>query len=164
MHILDRVFHRDDVAGRIGVAVVDHRRQRRRLARAGAADHQHQAALGHDDVLEHFGQVELMEIRDLGGDGAYTIATFCCCTKTLTRKRHTSGSEMAKLHSISASNSRRCLSFMMDRASARVISPDSFCWLSGFIAPCDLMLGGKSAEMNRSEPPVWCITLSSLWR
>ena len=41
---LDRIFHRDDVAGPLLVDLVDHRGERRRLAGAGRAGHQHQAA------------------------------------------------------------------------------------------------------------------------
>ena len=82
-----------------------------------------------------------------------TMPTFNCCTNTLTRKRATSGMAMAKLHSNSLANSSRCRSFMMELASARVTSPVSFCEPSGCILPCSLRLGGKSFEMNRSEPP-----------
>ena len=80
----------------------------------------------------------------------------------MTRKRETPGSEIAKLHSISFSNSARCVSFIRQWASILVVSPLSFCWLSGCMLPCDFMLGGKSAEMNRSEPPDWLIAVSSL--
>ena len=52
VHVLDRVLDRDDVAAGLLVAVADHRRQRGRLARAGAADQDHQAALGQHDLLE----------------------------------------------------------------------------------------------------------------
>ena len=38
VHVLDRVLDGDDVAVRVLVAVADHRRERGRLARAGAAD------------------------------------------------------------------------------------------------------------------------------
>ena len=68
MHVLDRVLDRDDVAAGLVVAVADHRRQRGRLARAGAADHDHQAALRQHDFLEDRRQVELLEGRDLGVD------------------------------------------------------------------------------------------------
>ena len=47
VHVLDRVLDGDDVAVGVLVAVADHRRERGRLARAGAADHEHQAALAH---------------------------------------------------------------------------------------------------------------------
>jgi hypothetical protein len=45
---LDRVLDRQDVAGHLLVAAVEHRRERRALAGAGRSDHQDQAAL-----LEH---------------------------------------------------------------------------------------------------------------
>ena len=44
----------------------------------------------------------------------------------------------------------------------RVTSALSFCAVSGFMLPCDFMLGGKSAAMKRSEPPAWLIVASSL--
>src|SRR5688572_23879004 len=53
VHVLDRVLDGDDVAVRVLVAVAEHGGERGGLARAGAADEQHQAALGHGDVLQH---------------------------------------------------------------------------------------------------------------
>jgi hypothetical protein len=53
------------------VAVVDHRRQRGRLAGAGGADHQDQAALFHDDVLQDRRQAEGLEFRDVDRDVAH---------------------------------------------------------------------------------------------
>ena len=70
VHVLDRIFDRDDVAARLLVAVADHRGERGRLARAGAADEDHEAALGQHDLLEDRRQVELFEGRDLGVDEA----------------------------------------------------------------------------------------------
>ena len=43
MHVLDRILDRDDVTAAVLVAVPDHRRERRRLARARAADDEAQA-------------------------------------------------------------------------------------------------------------------------
>jgi len=51
--------------------VVDHRRQRRRLARAGGAGHQHHAARIVGDFLEDFGRLEVLERQNLGGYGAH---------------------------------------------------------------------------------------------
>ena len=67
----DRVFQRQDVAGLLLVAQVQHRRQRGRLARAGGADHQDQPALLHDDFLEDVGQAEGGEGRHAAGDEAH---------------------------------------------------------------------------------------------
>jgi hypothetical protein len=61
VHELDRVLDGDDVTLAVLVAVADHRRQRGRLARAGAADHDHQPALGHRDVLQDRRQAEFLE-------------------------------------------------------------------------------------------------------
>ncbi len=65
MHVLDRVLDGHDVAARVLVAVADHRGERRRLTRAGAADDDHDAALVHDDVLEDGRQLQILERRDL---------------------------------------------------------------------------------------------------
>ena len=69
---------------------------------------------------------------------------------------------MAKLHSISLANSSRWRSFIIACASMRVTSPLSFCAVIGCMLPCAFMLGGKSAEMNRSEPPALLMAASSL--
>jgi hypothetical protein len=48
---LDRVLERQDMARFLRVAIIEHRGNRSRLARAGRADHEHQPALLHDDVF-----------------------------------------------------------------------------------------------------------------
>ena len=70
VHILHRVFDGDDMAVAVLVAVPEHAGQRGRLPRTGTADHDHQAALGHHDVLEHRRHAQLVEIGYLGRDGA----------------------------------------------------------------------------------------------
>ena len=70
MHELHRVLDGHDVAIAHLVAVPDHRGQGVRLARAGGAHHDDHAALGQREVLEHRGQLELLEGRDLGVDRA----------------------------------------------------------------------------------------------
>ena len=67
---LDRVLDRQDVVGRGLVAVVEHRRERGRLARARGADHQHQAALDHDQVFHDHRQAEFLERGHVGRDVA----------------------------------------------------------------------------------------------
>ena len=57
---LDRVFDGDDVVGALGVDAVDHRRQRRRLARPGGTGDQHHAALLLADAIDHARQVQLV--------------------------------------------------------------------------------------------------------
>ena len=51
VNILNRVFHGNDVTSRIGIAVIDHRRQRGRFTGTGTAHHQHQTTLNHDHVF-----------------------------------------------------------------------------------------------------------------
>jgi hypothetical protein len=50
------------------VAMVDHRRDRSGFSRTGGAHHEDEPALHHDEVFEHFGQAELVELRHVGGD------------------------------------------------------------------------------------------------
>src|SRR5450631_1697603 len=70
MYVLDRILDRDDVTAGLLVAVADHRGQRSRLARARAAHHDHEAALGQRDVLEDQRQLEFLDRRYLGVDRA----------------------------------------------------------------------------------------------
>ena len=57
-------------AVRRGVDVVDHRRQRRRLAAAGRAGDEHEAALFVGDLLQHRRQPELVEVHHLDRNDA----------------------------------------------------------------------------------------------
>src|SRR5579883_993860 len=68
VHVFDRVFDGDDVPGGILVAVADDRRERRGLARAGGADEDHDAALGHRQLLDDRQQVQFLDRRNLGFD------------------------------------------------------------------------------------------------
>ncbi len=70
VHELDRIFDSDDVAGRVLVAVADHRRQRGRLTGTGSADEDDDAALGHRQRLDHRRQAELVHGRDARLDAA----------------------------------------------------------------------------------------------
>src|SRR5688572_10839644 len=75
-----------------------------------------------------------------------------CCMKALTRKRPMPPGLIAKLHSLVASNSCACLSFIIARVSSDVCCMVS-CWLAtGVILPSSLMAGGKPAVMKRSDP------------
>ena len=67
---IDGVLDRDDVLRVVGVDVVDHRRERRRLARAGGAGEQNQAALLVGDLVDDRGEQELRRGLDLKGNGA----------------------------------------------------------------------------------------------
>jgi len=59
--VLDRVFHRDDVPVEVLVDVVQHRRQRRRLARPGRPRHQEDPARPAADLLGHLRQSDLLQ-------------------------------------------------------------------------------------------------------
>src|SRR5690606_14893112 len=65
---LDRILDRDDVRRRVSVAVIDHRGERRRLARAARADHENQPAPKHDEILERVRDAEILEARQVRRD------------------------------------------------------------------------------------------------
>ena len=67
---LDRVLDRDDVLAPRAVDVVDHRRERGRLARAGRAGDEHEAAMLLGQALDAFRQAQLREARHLVRDHA----------------------------------------------------------------------------------------------
>ncbi len=67
---LDGILDGEDVRAGVLVTVIDHRSERRRLARAARADHQYEPAPQHDEVLEIGGHAELLEGRQLRGDEA----------------------------------------------------------------------------------------------
>src|SRR5581483_7305068 len=56
--------------------MVDHRGERRRLARSRGADEQHEAARLHDQLLEQDRQAQLLDRRDVALDGADHHADF----------------------------------------------------------------------------------------
>ncbi|KAG1396796.1 hypothetical protein G6F59_013753 [Rhizopus arrhizus] len=70
VHELDRVFDGDDVAGRVLVAVTDHRCQRGRFTGTGSADEQDDAALGHRQRLDDRRQAQLFHGRNARLDAA----------------------------------------------------------------------------------------------
>ena len=59
--VLDRILDREDVLVALGVDLVDHRRQRRRLAAAGRAGDEHEAARPLGERRQHRRQPELAE-------------------------------------------------------------------------------------------------------
>jgi hypothetical protein len=65
--VLDRVFHRDDVAVEVRVDVVDHRRQRRGLARAGRPGDEEQATRPADQFLADGGRPICSNVSSLLG-------------------------------------------------------------------------------------------------
>ncbi len=62
---LDRVLDREDVVGALGVDHVEHRGQRRRLARAGRPGDEHEAARLGGQLAQHLGDAERVEAGDL---------------------------------------------------------------------------------------------------
>ena len=68
MHEFDGVFHRQHVAVFGLVQVVDHGRQRGRLARAGGPGHQHHAARLERQVAKNLRCVELLQRQNLAGN------------------------------------------------------------------------------------------------
>ena len=88
--ILDRVFHRDDVPVEVLVDVVDHRRQRGRLARTGRPGDQEHAARAAADLLGHRRQADLLEGQQLVGNSSQHQRAIPFCLKIATRKRASS--------------------------------------------------------------------------
>ena len=67
---LDRVLDRENVIAAVAVAVIDHRRERRRLAGAGRPGHEHEALVEHREFFQHRRQrradlLELLERHDV---------------------------------------------------------------------------------------------------
>src|SRR5271170_249762 len=81
-----------------------------------------------------------------------TAPVWPCCMKALTRKRPMPGGAMAKLHSLVASNSLVCRSFMIARTKPALCSGLKNRSDCGRISPSTLIAGGKPAVMKRSEP------------
>ena len=76
VQIFDGILDGEDMAGRSAVAVIDHRRQRGRLARTGGADDQHQPARRHDDVLQRLRQLQFLDAGNHAADRADDHAHF----------------------------------------------------------------------------------------
>ena len=66
--VLDRILDREDVLVPLGVDLVDHRRQRRRLATAGGAGDQYQAARALRELGEDRRQAQFLEAAHLLGN------------------------------------------------------------------------------------------------
>ena len=66
--VLDRVFDGDDVPVEVDVDVVDHRRERGGLARAGGAGDQKQPTRAADEVLHDRWQADDLDVQQLAGD------------------------------------------------------------------------------------------------
>ena len=81
VHELDRILDGEDVALVGLVDVVDHRRQRGRLAGAGRAGDQHQPLLLVAELLQDRRQAEILERHDLGRDGAEDRALAAAAAK-----------------------------------------------------------------------------------
>ena len=58
------------MAAGVLVAVADHRGQRGRFAGTGRTDEQHQAALGHRQLFQHFGKFQVFQRWNVGLDSA----------------------------------------------------------------------------------------------
>jgi hypothetical protein len=69
VHVFDRILDGDDMSAGLFIPVADHRGERSGFTGARAADQNHEAALGEDDLLQDGGQLQLLECRDLGIDG-----------------------------------------------------------------------------------------------
>jgi hypothetical protein len=70
VHELDRIFDGQNVAFAAQIHIVDHRRERGRLARAGLAGHQDQTVVHFAQVADRIRHIELIQRQRLGGNGA----------------------------------------------------------------------------------------------
>src|SRR5262249_35838966 len=66
----DRIFNRDDVVRAAGVDAIEHGGQSGRFTGTGDSCDQNQSALFVANMFDHFGQIELFQRPDLGGDHA----------------------------------------------------------------------------------------------
>jgi hypothetical protein len=73
---LDRVLDGDDVVVPAAIHVVDHGSEGGGLAGAGDPGDEHHPAPLHGEALEHLGQVQLLEGRDLARDVPHHAADF----------------------------------------------------------------------------------------
>ena len=96
VHELDRVLDREDVALELGVDRVDDGGERRRLARAGLAGDENEAARRRRELVQRLRHLELVERQAFDGMPRNTAPTPFRCRNTLTRNRATSGIECAK--------------------------------------------------------------------
>ena len=65
---LDRLLHRDDVAGEVGVDIIDERRQRGGLTGTRGPRDQHQPGTHLAEALDLLRHVELLQRQNLGGN------------------------------------------------------------------------------------------------
>ena len=93
MEDLDRVLDRHDVLPPRAIDLVEHRRERRRLARAGGAGDEDEAALLAREPRDPGRKVEVVEARDLVGITRNANEMAPRWRKPLTRKRGSPGSE-----------------------------------------------------------------------
>ena len=119
---LDRVLDRDDVRRRGLVDVVDHRRERRRLARAGRAGDQDDPALLVGQLADHRRQRQLLDRADPVRDRAATSETPPRWRKALMRKRATPGSRARGRSRARRSNSASWTSSCSRSCSAPSVS------------------------------------------
>jgi hypothetical protein len=162
VNVFDRVLDRDDVSGGRPVAVIDHRRERRRLARAGGADDEHESALVHHDVLQGFGQAKLLEVRHLGRDRAHDHADMLLLDEDVDAKARQA---WYRQREVAFELAGKFLALTLVHHRVRKLTRDGTGeLLAGQRADVAVrfMLGGKSFAMNRSEPPASVIAANSL--
>ena len=95
---LDRVFDTNDMAGAVGVAVIEHGCQRGRLAGAGGAYHQNQAAILECELFQLDRQAQFGKGGDLMADMAHDHTHFAALVVHVDAEAATIGQPDRQVH------------------------------------------------------------------
>ena len=154
VHELDRVLDREDVALHAAVDVVDHRRERRRLARAGLAGDQDQAVVGAaTSAAPTPGSFSSSSVSALEGMARNTAPMPFSWRMTLTRKRPLLGERVGEVGAVLGLEAleRRLGHDLVERLLDE-LGGELARACSGERSPYRRMRGGSPAMKCRSEP------------
>ena len=151
---LDGVLDRDDVPVAGAVDVVDHRGERRRLARAGGAGDQNQPARLVGEALDDLRQAELGDGGSLGRNATHGDPDTASLVKDVDPEAPHAADRVGEVEFVAVSNPWRCASVIIPSASSRVWSALSvgICSITTR-RPASLMAGGLPTLICRSELP-----------
>ena len=164
VHELDRILDRDDVVVAVPVDVVDHRAERRRLARAGRSGHEHEALRQPAQLQNVRREAELLGGQDLARnhaeDGAWPLAI----DEDVGAEPGEPGDLVGEVGVVPGGELARVLvgndrleqlrDGSLDRAARRPVS-------SGWMRPSLRMSGGIPTVRWRSDAPAAAMTRNS---